>query len=1581
MDKLGFCHARRRALIVSAVVFAAVLTPLHTAWAGPVSVAPDQAFDEASALRIARAANKQVRVLSQTDESNEVIAKPDGRVTWTQHLRPVRVRQGDNWAPVDTTLVRRPDGIVAPKTVSVDLALSGGGDKSPIVKVGKNGVEVGLGWSRPLPEPQLDGSTATYPEVLPGVDLKVTADVTGFNQVLVVKTPAAAQNPELRRVAFGSYSKGAKVKVVNGRLQVGENGPVFKGDASRMWDSSGSGSERDRLIGNVEGARSATMGVEVSDSAVSIKPDQAFLAAPETKFPVYLDPSYGCTDCGKAHHAVVQSYWPDERNYDKTDGKLNDLKAGWACDGPCFVSRTYVEMKTYRVIDKVVHSAYLHLDTVQSAYCEGSEPTEVWSTDPFGPTTTWNVHPNVRSYQSSGSACRDQGMDLDVVQAVRDGGVRREAQTSLLLQGKVETNTRSWRRFGLNPYLVVQYNGAPDTPYDMGINGWGDPVSSAWPCRVGAERVFVGTRSPRLRARVNDPESREFGGLLNITVDVTRGPWNKPDGDVLRLAENNIPAGSYGQVTATLPGDGVYNWRAITGDYELVSHWSPHCEFEIDTIAPFQPEVVSDDYPSGRSSGGVGKVGAFTFKPHWKSHDTAYYEYSFTTNGGDGLGTRVWPERFNGPATIQWAPTLTGPQSLYVRSVDRAENKSPIVEYRFDVSDYQVGVSGKVARWSFDDSLKDVSDAKSLVYTGPLPPHGTFGEGKQGTGVVLDSLNKESYQVKDSLVRTDGSFTVSAWAKLGANDVDAVVVSQDGVRTSGLKMMYDDQTDRWALTFDQADADATTVVVKALSSQAPTLNTWTHLTGVYDADTKKARIYVDGQPAGDTAVLTTPWNSTGPFVVGAAKVKGKRAQYLTGSVDTVRAHTRALTSAEVTALYNGASNAAPAAEYLFENDLTNSGANSHLLAASPAYGTGYAVKGVKLETSNAEQPATAAAVLNTRAAFSVASWVNLADKNGRYTVVSQDASINSGFVVQYDPGADRWVFGLADAAENSANTQWLRGTSSPVARQWTHVAAVHDNDAHKLFLYVNGVREAEADVGGTTANAGPLVIGAHRVNNARRDLMNGVIDEINVYDGALNNAEIAQLATIPVERARYKLNETAGQTAANSAGGAPAALYGTGVKWGQAGNSAAAIFDGNYVSTMGTVTGAGPLSRWTFDDTTNDASGNGRNLEHRTGASAAPATYADDRHGRAVALNGNNQFLQSAGSVVDTTKSFAVSAWANLNWDITRSTIVSQDGTTGTPFRLMYSTAQRRWAFSMSASDGQNPVTADAYSTWEPKVGVLTHLLGVYDAASRKVLLYVNGYLEGEAAVTATWRSTGALTVGRARWNGANTDYFPGKLDEVRVYDRALGSADAHSLWNLGSNAVAPFDPVMRADKSWTVAAWVRADEYSTHPPQAIAFGALNRSSPLLLGYIPEYRRWGVTLDISAGPEHVGKRTVSDEEASTYGDSQGWVHLAATYDTVQRKVELYVNGTRQTSAVEGDQVVKVDPANPPPSYAGANTTIVTPGRDLLIGRATWDGQPTGFWKGGLRDVRVFTGVLPESCGWDKPLCLNELRFQ
>ena len=114
-----------------------------------------------------------------------------------------------------------------------------------------------MSWPGRLPAPVLDGSTAIYRNVLPEVDLRVTAGALGFSEVLVVHTRKAAANPKLRSLRFGLAGKGVTVSPAPGgglaaRDAGGKN--VFSAPAPLMWDATVAGAEP-ALAG--QGARSA----------------------------------------------------------------------------------------------------------------------------------------------------------------------------------------------------------------------------------------------------------------------------------------------------------------------------------------------------------------------------------------------------------------------------------------------------------------------------------------------------------------------------------------------------------------------------------------------------------------------------------------------------------------------------------------------------------------------------------------------------------------------------------------------------------------------------------------------------------------------------------------------------------------------------------------------------------------------------------------------------------------------------------------------------------------------------------------------------------------------------------------------------------------------------------------------------------------------------------------------------------------------------------------------------------------------------------------------------------------------------
>jgi hypothetical protein len=80
----------------------------------------------------------------------------------------------------------------------------------------------------------------------------------------------------------------------------------------------------------------------------------------------------------------------------------------------------------------------------------------------------------------------------------------------------------------------------------------------------------------------------------------------------------------------------------------------------------------------------------------------------------------------------------------------------------------------------------------------------------------------------------------------------------------------------------------------------------------------------------------------------------------------------------------------------------------------------------------------------------------------------------------------------------------------------------------------------------------------------------------------------------------------------------------------------------------------------------------------------------------------------------------------------------------------------------------------NAWSLTQLPLNAWSHIAGTWDGATLK--FWVNGALAGSRAATGTLaNSTGVLRLGgNAIWN----EWFAGRIDEVRVYNRALTQAE-----------------------------------------------------------------------------------------------------------------------------------------------------------------------------------------------------------
>ena len=61
--------------------------------------------------------------------------------------------------------------------------------------------------------------------------------------------------------------------------------------------------------------------------------------------------------------------------------------------------------------------------------------------------------------------------------------------------------------------------------------------------------------------------------------------------------------------------------------------------------------------------------------------------------------------------------------------------------------------------------------------------------------------------------------------------------------------------------------------------------------------------------------------------------------------------------------------------------------------------------------------------------------------------------------------------------------------------------------------------------------------------------------------------------------------------------------------------------------------------------------------------------------------------------------------------------------------------------------------------------------------------LYVNGVLAGTAVNTTPFAATGVTAIGRGKYGGAATDFFPGELSDVEAFGYTLTPAEVSAIY------------------------------------------------------------------------------------------------------------------------------------------------------------------------------------------------------
>lgn len=659
------------------------------------------------ALAQAEKTGKKTVATDETTETTYTVANPDGTLTTELTAGPERVWKNGAWKKADATLTEAADGSVTAKAHPGGLRLGGKGGTPPtslraaqdgtardLVTLGTGDSQVTLQWKGGLPKPELDGTTATYNNAVPGADVIVEATRTGFEQFV-----------EINERPTGAYTYTLPVKAKGLKAKANKDGSVTFTDARTgaaratmpapvMWDSA-----VDKRSG--EHTNRARVDMEVVDKGAGqvdlvVTPSAAFLAAPDTKFPVTVDPSTS------ALASTFDTYVQQGETVDwSADTELDLGNPGTKNpDGTPRTARSFIHWNTTPIQDALIVDTNLVLWNFHSGNtdCTAQEWT-VWDTTAASTSSRWTNQPTWNqqyhsSTQTKGSpdctATQPDGWINADVDALVQSWASAKATRGFMGLRAVTDDTRAWKRVNSanntanQPKLTVTYNYRPSDGTDRQAGAPFKSYAGVW---------AVNNTTPTLRDTFTDADGDTVNGTFQVYDAATDTPITTPAGEGL-LVSGSVTPGTPASVTVPagqLKDGKTYKFRTNAYDgthYNL--NWSPWTQFVVDTTAPGEPQsITSATYPENWGGGGAGIAGTFDVTtgdpfPYEVQYRVDPFEDDADDYGWSSVRTTTLTGKAVAPdASYTATPAADGNHLAQTRTVDRAGNVGPIKDYGF----------------------------------------------------------------------------------------------------------------------------------------------------------------------------------------------------------------------------------------------------------------------------------------------------------------------------------------------------------------------------------------------------------------------------------------------------------------------------------------------------------------------------------------------------------------------------------------------------------------------------------------------------------------------------------------------------------------------------------------------------------------------------------------------------------------------------------------------------------------------------------------------------------------------------------
>ncbi|OKK11352.1 hypothetical protein AMK16_32840 [Streptomyces sp. CB00455] len=626
--------------------------PGQTAWPAPASTPAPSAQDTAitKALDEARSSGKRVPVADLTTADSQTFATPGGTLTRDAAPVPERLKGADGkWRPLDATLGAAADGTVVPAAVPSKLSFSGGGTGPMATMSTADGKRLAFKAPFALPRPTLLGDSALYANVLPDVDLRLTANRQGgWSQVLTVRTAQAAANPAVKKLRLDVEADGLTVTsdfAGNLAIKDADGRTRFSGPTSFMWDSAATApapaaaaaprlsksagadapqsaptAEQPPATSSADGPGAGALVKPVRTTAdakgIELVPDAELLG--KGTGPWYIDPGINpVLDNTNQAWAQVQEAYPDTNEFNGTEYGQDKPATGYCGynigNPPCTGigrTRAYFQIGVdSRLQNAEVINATFSATVISSSSPSTPTPMGLYSTSAIGNPTSWNRQPCGTGSTMQG--CGQAGhttmsgtgqIDFNVTDLVKNAVRSNWPTITLGLAPDDEYNKYYRQRYNNTPHIVVEYDITPTV--------W-------WP-RTRPTPGFAGTaayadcRTPGTANPWDNPGW--VGANNNVTLTTaTWSPTNRPLQTTFQYWDDDDSGkstylqtgwnGDYGDATVDagpLTDGHQYGWMAHTTDGTLTSAATEWCFLRVDRTPP-TAAVASTDFPASGS--------------------------------------------------------------------------------------------------------------------------------------------------------------------------------------------------------------------------------------------------------------------------------------------------------------------------------------------------------------------------------------------------------------------------------------------------------------------------------------------------------------------------------------------------------------------------------------------------------------------------------------------------------------------------------------------------------------------------------------------------------------------------------------------------------------------------------------------------------------------------------------------------------------------------------------------------------------------------------------------------------------------